>query len=465
MLKAILYKRHSRPQVLNLAAVFLLIFAVDPFALAQVDTVARRLERAAGLIADKHLEEAERELSEVLKVMPNEPTTLNLLGTVRAQQGKLKEAELLFARAVRGDPNFVGPHMNLAYLYTLTGQPVKTIAELKEVRRLDPKSTEARDRLARLLLAQGQIDDGIELLEQAASAEPLSATLLVVLGDAYLKKGNATQANKSYQAALAADNEHTDAVLGLAQAAQLTGEAEAALAQLARARKMVGNSPATLYRFATVAMRAGLFEEANSILQAAIKLKSDDPAYFVALGTTWIKKPDLLEAEQSFREALRLRPADALTEMYLGYTLLEQKKHAAARQYLEQSLQKDQTIPETHFYLGELAQDTNDEQRAIQFFKKAIELVPSYSFAHTALGASYLRLKKYSLAQQELELSVKLDPNDQKAHYNLAMLFARLNNQQRAQEELQIVEKLKSKSTGRTTAGESIPPLEHKTPR
>src|SRR4030095_12061688 len=160
-----------------------------------------------------------------------------------------------------------------------------------------------------------------------------------LLGDAYLKRGDATRAEKSYNSALAQDSEQTDAVLGLAQLAQSKGDVEAGLKQLARARKMVANSPDTLYRFAIVAMRASLFEEANSTLQAAIKLKSEDPAFYVALGTTWIKKPDLIEAEQAFRQALRLRPDDALTRMYLGYTLLEQKKHAGAREYLEKSLE------------------------------------------------------------------------------------------------------------------------------
>ena len=137
--------------------------------LPRLTSLVPRLEHAASLIADKHIAEAEKELSAILKATPNEPTALNLLGTVRAQQGRFNEAEILFSRAVRGDNRFVGPHMNLAYLYTLTGQPKKTISELREVLRLDPKNSEALDRLARLLLAQGQIDEGIKLLEQAES--------------------------------------------------------------------------------------------------------------------------------------------------------------------------------------------------------------------------------------------------------------------------------------------------------
>ena len=222
------------------------------------------------MISDNHIAEAEKELSAILKATPNEPTALNLLGTIRAQQKRFTEAEILFSRALRIDNRFVGAHMNLAYLYTLTGQPKKTISELREVLLLDPRNSEALDRLARLLLAQGQIDEGIKVIEQAEQSQPLSAPLLVLLGDAYLKKGDAARAEESYQRALSEQSEQTDAVLGLAQVAQFKGDANTALVHLGRARKMVANSPDTLYRFALVALRAGLFEEANGTLLAAI---------------------------------------------------------------------------------------------------------------------------------------------------------------------------------------------------
>jgi tetratricopeptide (TPR) repeat protein len=428
-------------------AIFAVLFAVlvtSSDAAAQVDNLLKQLEHAAALIADNRTADAERELSSILKVAPNEPAALNLLGTIRAKQGRLREAENLFLRAARGDKKYIGPHMNLAYLYTLMGQPKNTISELKEVLFLDPKNAEALDRLARLLLAQGEIDEGIKAIEQAEQSQPLSLTLLVLLGDAYLKKGNAAKAEARYQLALEQQIEDTDAVLGLAQVSQFKGDANTASLYLARARKMVATSPDTLYRFALVAWGAGLYEEANGTLLAAIKLNPNDPAYFLALGTTWLKKPDLVEAEQAFRRALQLQPDNPKAQMYLGYTLLEQKKYPEAREWLEKSVQKDKSVPETFYYLGQIAQEQNEDERAIEFFEQALALVSSYSFAHAGLGASYLRLKNYPLAQQELELSVKLNPNDAKAHYNLAMLFARLKNQQRAQEEMQIVEKLKN---------------------
>ncbi|MGI9069358.1 MAG: tetratricopeptide repeat protein [Pyrinomonadaceae bacterium] len=433
------------------ALLVLIIMVGTSTAVAQPDKLLKQLEHAAALIADNRTTDAEKEISSILRVAPNEPAALNLLGTIRAKQGRLRDAETLFLRAVSGDNQYIGAHMNLAHLYTLMGQPKNTVFELRQVLLLDQKNGEALDRLARLLLAQGEIDEGIKTLEQAEQSQPLSVRLLVLLGDAYFKKGNAASAEARYQLALEQQSDDTDAVLGLAQVSQFKGEAERASLYRARARKMVATSPDTLYRFALVALSARLYEEANGALLSAIKLNPNDPAYFLALGATWLEKPDLVEAEQAFRRALQLQPDSPKAQMYLGYTLLEQKKYPEAREWLEKSLRRDKNIPETYYYLGQIAQEQNADGRAIELFRKAIEMVPSYSFAHAALGASYLRLKNYPLAQQELELSVKLNPNDAKAHYNLAVLFARLKNPERAQEEMAIVERLKSKNSAQSS--------------
>jgi len=439
-----------RGPIIGSLLVLVVLFTLSEFSQtsAQTDGRLKALEHAASLISENREAEAERELDAILKSSPNDAAALNLLGTIRAKQGRYAESESLFMRAVKSDQLFVGAHVNLANLYSITGQSQKAISELRNVLQLQPQDTEARERLSRLLLAGGQIDDGIQVLEEGAQSQQLSPSLLALRGDAYLRKGNAAKAEESYQLALSQDSDNTDAVLGLAQAAQMKGDNATAGELLARARKMVANSPDTLYRFAQVAMRAGLYEEANRTLLAAIKVKSDDPAYFLALGNTWLKKPDLDEAEQAFRQALKLQPTNPQAQLSLGYTLLEEKKYPEAVAWLEKSLAQDKTVPETHFYLGQIAQEQNDDLRAIEFFKQAIQLAPDYSFAHGLLGASYLRLKNYPQAQQELELSIKLNPNNAKAHYDLAVLFARLNNQQRSREEMAIVERLKNAAKG-----------------
>jgi tetratricopeptide (TPR) repeat protein len=436
-------------------APLLFMVLVNPFnSQAQKISLDQRLERAAALISEKRISEAEQQLSLILKIRPNDALALNLLGTIRAQQRKLDEAQSLFARAISADGQLIGPRLNLAYLYSLKGENEKSISELKGVLSLDPSHPEALEAVARSLLARGQIDETLRALERTTQPEALSTPLLVLLGDEYLKKGNLDKAQQSYQFAVGKQSENADAILGLAQVYQFKGDAQNALVYLSRARKLVATSPETLYRFAVVSARAGLYEEANVSLQAAIKLKPE-PAYFMALGNTWLKKPDVLAAEQAFRRAVELQPDSAQAQMYLGYALMEQKKYPEAREWLEKSLARDPGIPETFYYLGLIAQEQSEDDRAIDLLKKAIQLVPSFSFPHAALGSSYLKLKNYPLAKAELELSVKLNPDDAKAHYSLAVLYARLKEPERAQQEMQIVEKLKQ--AGKTHQKERNP--------
>ena len=140
------------------------------FAPAQANNIQERLENAATLIRDNRIVEAEQQLNSILKMAPNDAAALNLLGTVRAQQGRLNEAETLLTRAAKIDPAFVAVHMNLAFLYLLKNAPEKTISELKEVVKLEPNNIEANYKLARLLLSRGQIDDSIGVIEKVKSA-------------------------------------------------------------------------------------------------------------------------------------------------------------------------------------------------------------------------------------------------------------------------------------------------------
>ena len=431
----------------------LLVLSAEPSARAQGDADAR-LERAAALISSDRIQEAEQQLNSILKARPEDALALNLLGTVRAKQGRLDEAEALFTRALRADREFAGAHMNLAYLYLLKGAPEKTVAELWEVHRLVPGDADTSYKLAHLLLALGRLDECVAFVAEARRSNQATPPLLTVLGDAYLKKGDAGKAEESYRAALDAQGDNADALLGLALVSRSKGDAQSASLYLSRARELAADSPELLYRFALAALRSEQFEDARSALDRAARLKPDEPAYLVALGAAWLKKPDLFEAERLFRRALQLRPDDPQAQMYLGYTLLKQKKYPEARAWLEKSAQKDERAPETFYYLGLIAQEQNEDERAIELFAKAVGLTPSLANAHIALGSTYLKLKNYPLARQELEAGVKLNPDDSKAHYNLARLYALLKDQQRAQEEMAIVERLKNAGKAQSQEGE-----------
>jgi Flp pilus assembly protein TadD len=440
----------------RIALTIALVSVVASVATAQPANVQERLEKAANLIREHRIAEAEQQLAGILKTAPNEPVALNLLGALRAQQGRLDEAEALLIRSAAIDPSHAAVHMNLAFLYLLRNVPEKTISELKEVVKLEPKNIEANYKLGRLLLSRDHVDESIAVLEKAKSETPAAIVFLPLLGDAYLKKGNAEKAEENYLLALASQKDNPDALLGLARVSQKRNDGTAALDYLARARETAGSSPELHYKVGVAALALGAFDEAKTDLEEAVKLKPDDPAYLIALGAAWLKKFDLITAEQIFRRALQMQPQNSQAEMYLGYVLYKQKKFSEARVYLEKTITADSTVAESFYYLGLIVQEENEDERAIALLGRAVQVSPTFASAHVALGASYLKLKDYVRAQKELELGAQLNPDDSKAHYQLAVLYARLKDPKRAQAEMTIVEKLKTVEQSQKKEGDTF---------
>ena len=372
-----------------------------------------RLEKIAALIGENKTVAAEQQLNVFLRSKPDQPVALNLLGTIRAKQGRLKEAETLFTRAVTKEPRYSGARMNLAYLYLQKREPAKAVVQLKEV----------------------------------ANLEPGNAGVLVDLGDAYLASGSFAEAEEQYLSALQGRLDNPAALFGLAQISRQKGELKEVTIFLTRIATLTSDTtpPDFLFKFASLAMQVGMFDPAKAALENALKQRPNEPVYMLGLGIAVLRKGDLFEAEKLFRRLVQLHPTSEQALVHLGYVLLNQKKYDEARLWLEKSARSRAPMPEVFYYLGLVAQEQSDDAKAILLFEKAVQKLPNYSHARIALGASYIKTRNYPRAKEELETAVKLDPEEPRAHYNLALLYARLKDPARAQAEMDIVEKLKAK--------------------
>lgn len=435
----------GRKRALLLFCILCFFYSDTP--VAQDRDLVQAFEQVAGLIRDNKLPEAEKELTSILRITPDLPVALNFMGTVRAKQGRLNEAELLFLRAARNDKKFAGARMNLVYLYLLKRAPEKSILQLREILAVEPEHAEATEKLAELLLAQGRVDEAVAFAEKQKATRAVSPSLLVALGDAYLAKKSLPKAEENYLLALEGRLDNAGALFGLAQIARLSNENREVSIYLNRVATLSAGSksPEFLYKFAFEAMRVGMMDEAKTALERALELRPKEPSYMLALGIAWLRKGDLFEAEKLFRRLLAIEPGNGQGQLHLGYVFLNQKKYAEARLWLEKSARSGVAIPEVFYYLGLVAQEQNDDARAVVLFEKAVQKLPSYVHARVALGSSYMKLKNYTRAKAELETAVKLDPEEPTAHYNLALLYARLKDTARAQEQMRIIETLKAK--------------------
>lgn len=344
-------------------------------AAAQVNNRAERLERAAALIGSNRLPEAEQQLNEILRVAPQEATALNLLGALRAKQGKLDEAEALFSRAIRSDNKLAGAHMNLAYLYLLKGAPEKTLAELKEVLRLEPLNAEAAYRLAWVLLSQGRIDECIDFAEKLKATQQLSAPLLGLLGDAYLRKG----------------------------------ERSAGIAALKSAIELQPTEPASHFALGSAWLKhpPDLLEAEQSFRQF-LKLRPEDAQGQLHLGYVLLKQKRYGEARELLEQSIQKGSGTPEAFYYLGLIAQGQNEDARAIELFGKAVELAPAFAHAHIALGSTYLKLKDYERARQALETGVKLSPEDAKAHYNLAMLYARLKNPERAQAEMRIVERL---------------------------------------------------------
>lgn len=106
------------------------------------------------------------------------------LGDVKNRKQNLGKAIELAKQAVALE--YVGGYAMLGYLYSLTGQADKAIAECKKAVELDPNASLARAWYGAVLYKAGQYKAAVQELEQSVRRDPMAGTwVLRFLGSAY----------------------------------------------------------------------------------------------------------------------------------------------------------------------------------------------------------------------------------------------------------------------------------------
>ena len=97
---------------------------------------ARRLQKMS------RLEEARRLYHKALMLDPGHVYALNNLGVIYIQEGNYSEAQKSLEDAIQQKPEYVDPYYNLACLYALKGEVMKSLAQLKKAVSLDDAVSE-----------------------------------------------------------------------------------------------------------------------------------------------------------------------------------------------------------------------------------------------------------------------------------------------------------------------------------
>ena len=275
------------------------------------------------------LEEAASFFDEVLRIQPEDPTTLFWLGDIRLEQGRPDDAEPLFAAALA----------------------------------LFPASLSARYGLAQTALLAEDYRRAADLLEEILQRDPNIGAVHYPLGMAYRGLGDDTKAEEHLRLRENAEirpadplMEALDSLLDTASTYESGGlaaldreEWPAAIEQFRQGLELDPDDPGLRHRLATALFMTGDLDGAMAEFQRVVRTTPDYFPSHYSIGVLLQETGRHAEAVERFRTALRHRPGDDAARLRMAISLRRAGDPEASLSYYELVLRSNPDAVEARF--------------------------------------------------------------------------------------------------------------------
>ncbi|MBI4862033.1 MAG: tetratricopeptide repeat protein [Candidatus Riflebacteria bacterium] len=233
-----------------------------------------------GLALEKQglYDEAVREYEMALLIMPDDPYTLNNLGTLHFQLGRNQEARRLLARAVARVPGYPEALSNLGAVECELGDLPSALAHIRAALTAKPHHVSALLNLGMVLRRHGKQRhaEAEAAYQEAIRIDPGNATAFNNLGALYLDAGQGDRAVKAFSRVISLRTESSQAWMNLARAWASSGHRERASESLVRAAMLQPTSGPVQLESARLALKSGLPDVARRLYRRASDLGSRD---------------------------------------------------------------------------------------------------------------------------------------------------------------------------------------------
>jgi tetratricopeptide (TPR) repeat protein len=246
-----------------------------PFNLAQSFNEALAMQRQG------RLREAEKMYARVLKAAPDHFDALNMLGAVKAQLGHMGEAHRLFSAAVKTNPRVAGAWANLGQVLHVLKRNQEAVECLDKARELAPDDVAILNQHANALLSAGRVEEALDEFRQVLARMPQHTEARANSGVAHAALGASEQAVAEFDAALSIMPGHLGAHYNRGLALHDLGHYAAALDAHDRVLASASKHPgAWLHRGRALAALNRLDEAVASYGKAGALRKEDPDVHF-----------------------------------------------------------------------------------------------------------------------------------------------------------------------------------------
>ncbi|MEO7496122.1 MAG: tetratricopeptide repeat protein [Massilia sp.] len=237
------------------------------------------------------------------------------------QQGRLHDAQTLYARVLASDPRqFDALHLSGVIARQL-GQPFVAVDLITRAIAINPSPAPAHCNLGAALQDIGRTEEALTSYETAVRLDPRYALAFNNLGNTLRKLGRMDEAMRAYERALALRPAYPEALCHKAILFNDLGRAEDALDAAERALALRERYPEALCARANAQQALGRYADAVDCYERAIAITPTNAEAWCWRGTALARLHEFDEALSSYEHAIAIKPGYASAHHFRANTL------------------------------------------------------------------------------------------------------------------------------------------------
>ena len=283
--------------------------------------------------------------------------------------------------------------------------------------------------LAKLDQQDGRFDDAIRGYQIAGTLQPKYVAVPVNLGNIFLQLDRLDEAEESFKAALAIDENNPAAHYGLGQVAMSRRNYAEAVNHFERTVAHAPGATRVHYSLAMAYRGLGDSEKAKAHLaqQGPVGIRVSDPLFdglqdlvegerlFLSRGKLAFEAQRYSEAAVEFRKAVAAAPESVTARINLGAALTQLGDLSGAVEQFEAAIRIDPGKANAHYNLAVLLGRQNKHDEAIRQLRSVLSIDPADLSARFLLAQEFLKTGQPDESLTEFSRVVQADPNNETA--------------------------------------------------
>lgn len=315
-----------------------------------------------------------------------------------------------------------------------SGRLKEGIAALEDCLKQVPDDVWTMQILAGAYQNTGRFEDALRLLDRVRELSPKDPSVLLGISELYIQLGRLDEAETRINEVLAAQSDHSGALLQLARILLARGADAKALELLHKALELDrGVRKASIFNaLADFHAVRGQVAEAKDFFQKAIEVDAFNGDAHGGLAEALLSEGNRDQAQAQLEQAIRFSPSQPRPLAVLGAVLSNKGEFETAIKCCERAIEIRPSFGPAYVNLGLTYRRKGDVDKAEEIYRKGLETSPGYDALHQNLAQVLYRKGKTEEAFEEFKKAAQLNRYNSVALANVGVFHMRAGHQQLA---------------------------------